>query len=299
MAGETRRIRELSTRPLDLTSPISMKEPSRGYCEGGWIPEGTAFVVSRVVWAGRAEGDSNGGGLFEVTVGGQTIVSVEDGESDGPVRGTWFGSIELGPGSEADTFLAIANSSAGEALLEGALVPRESGAAFAAENAGFFATAAPPPEAADPGPALTTPRVVLQARSGAGGGNPNRIDLRGRTSLYVDRLSERPLDFSLPPAVKDESVAYFEGGSLPERRVFVVTAARWSGSCAGDSNGDGELKLVVAGEELLQVENSPELQRGQWSGRLRVLPGEESRTYLEIANTSAGDVLLTGYFEDL
>jgi hypothetical protein len=34
-----------------------------------------------------------------------------------------------------------------------------------------------------------------------------------------------------------------------------------------------------------------------WTGRLVILPGEESRTYLEVANSSAGDVLLTGHFE--
>ena len=31
-------------------------------------------------------------------------------------------------------------------------------------------------------------RILLQVRAGAGGGNPNRIDMNGSTSIYVDHL---------------------------------------------------------------------------------------------------------------
>ena len=50
---------------------------------------------------------------------------------------------------------------------------------------------------------------------------------------------------------------------------------------------------------LVDEEDGTEEHHGVWTGALRVLPGEESRTYLEIANSSAADVLLTGHFESL
>jgi hypothetical protein len=299
MNGKLTRIEELSPDPLDLVSALSMKEPSRGYVEGGWIPDGSMFVVERVVYAGRAEGDSNGGGLFRVDVGGQKIVEVQEDAEKNAVQGVWTGRIELLPGDETETFLAVANSSAGEAILEGTLVPCEPCKGFGAPNAGFFVTVAPAPVELEPEAMLAAPRVVLQARSGAGGGNRNRVDMRGRTSIYVDRTSERPLDFHAPPKMDDESVVFFEGGALPKDRAFVVTAASWYGTSAGDSNGHGGLRLIVAGTKLVAEKSSDEVHRGQWSGRLRILPGEESRTYLEIANTSSGDVLLTGFFEEL
>ena len=44
----------------------------------------------------------------------------------------------------------------------------------------------------------TPHQVLLQLRAGAGGGNPNRIDMNGSTSIYVDRFSTDPLSFDVP-----------------------------------------------------------------------------------------------------
>lgn len=293
LSGQLERIDRRESTPLDLTSEIAQSEPARAYLEGGWIPAGLSFVVTAATWSGRALGDSNGRGLFTLVVGGETLVERE-GTPD-PVVGAWSGAITLSAGKEARTYLGLANSSAGEARLFGHFVAAESGLPWA-ENAGFLSTVAPevPVE-----PALAAPRVVLQLRAGAGGGNPNRIALHGQTSVYVDRLESAPLDFTRPPESSDDSLAYFEGGLVPAGQAFVVTSARWWGTSAGDSNGHGELKLVVANETLVAEVDGEGPNQGVWSGRLVVRPGEESRTYLEIANSSAGDALLTGYFEPL
>jgi hypothetical protein len=155
-------------------------------------------------------------------------------------------------------------------------------------------------KAEDPPPAeLTRPRVVLQARAGARGGNPNRIDLLGKKNAYVERIETRSLDLATPPLVSDPSLVYCEGGRVPAGQTFVITRATWSGSTKGDYNGPGGLELVIAGKEIAREEEGEEPVLGAWNGRLVVRPGEESETYLEIRNSSTADVLLTGYFEPL
>ncbi len=289
-------VRELSREPLDLSTPIEMDETSRAFFEGGWIPDGVLFHVQRVTWRGLARGDSNGRGWFAVVVGGQKLVACETTAE--PIEGSWTGDIVLAHGEEQTTYLGVANSSLGEAHLQGTFEAGRRKAGFG-PNKGFFAPHAAPVELAETRRnVLAQPRVVLQARSGAGGGNPNRVDMRGKTSLYVDHVEAAPLDFAVPPDPGDDSRVYFEGGEIPAGRVFVVAGATWQGSSVGDSNGHGELKLVVAGEVLVEESDSAAPHSGTWSGALRIVPGEESRTFLEIANTSSGDVLLSGYFED-
>jgi RNA polymerase sigma-70 factor (ECF subfamily) len=294
MNGELERIDELAPGPLDLSGQIDVHEPSRAYLEGGWIPDGLVFHVTRVAYDGRALGNGNGRGSFSVVVGGQELVT--HGTSPELVSGVWTGDIALAAGDERGTYLAIADSSAGEARLGGYFTP-STRPGFGRANAGFFRTVAPAPVEPAPGELLAAPRVVLQARAGAGGGNPNRIDLTGKTSIYVDRVEPRPLDFSQAPSMLEQSLVHFEGGHVPAGQAFVVTRATWWGTSAGDTNGHGELKLVVAGQVLVAEKNGEAPHFGSWTGRLVILPGEESRTYLEVANSSAGDVLLTGHFE--
>lgn len=293
MNGGLNRVDELSREPLDLSRPIEMDEPSRGYCEGGWIPEDQLFHVQRVTWSGTARGDSDGRGLFAVVVGGQELVASESTPES--IQGEWSGDIVLRPGDEQKTYLAIANSSAGEARLEGSFEAGRRQGGFG-PNKAFFTPHKSHAQAERK--ELAHPRAVLQAHAGAGGGNPNRVDLPGKTSIYVDRVESAPLDFAVPPDSRDDSRVYFEGGEIPDGKVFVVTNASWRGSSVGDSNGRGGLKLVVAGDVLIEEGTSETPHAGSWSGALRILPGEESRTYLEIANTSSGDVVLTGHFED-
>src|SRR5262249_7097118 len=159
-----------------------------------------------------------------------------------PRTGSWTGRLFVLPGEESRTYLEIANSSTGDVLLTGQFEP-----------VGRVDRGPKDPGVTSGGTrdVLAAARAVLQARSGAGGGNPNSIDLPGKVSIYVDHVEARPLDFSQPPTSRDESHVYFEGGHVPGGMAFVVTEASWSGSSAGDSNGHGELKLVVAGKVLV------------------------------------------------
>ncbi len=296
MNGALQRIDERSPEPLDLASPVSMGEPSRAYFEGGWIPQDKAFVVQRATWFGCAAGDTNASGRLQLVIGGQALVDVKNQAE--PIRGVWTGAIELLPGDEMETWLGIANSSTGDVLLQGTLVDHDPPRDFGAPNRGFFVTELPDDHDED-SPLLEVPRVVLQGRTGACGGNPVTVDLRGRTSIYVDEVHEHPLDFSVTPTMRDDALIYFEGGALREGTAFVVTQATWYGTSVGDTNGHGRFKLVVAGETLADDCDAETANRGSWLGLLRVVPGEESRTYLELANSSTGDVLLTGHFEQL
>lgn len=338
MSGVLERVDETSPVPLVLDGELDRNEPARAYVQGGRIPLDRAFHVTRIVHSGQVLGDTQGRGLFTLVVGGTEIVrsegkplepedlpQVEFGARGAPglaawelppdrtdivgriqlapTTAVWSGDIRLEPGDEDSTYLAVANASAGEARLVGYFVPRErprlpdtlppSGTARAAPDE-------PTPARLEANlPVLAEPRAVLQARAGAKGGNPNRIDLAGKTSPYVDRVERLPLDLSQPPAMRDESLVHFVGGHVPAGQVFVVTRATWWSTAAGDSNGHGEFKLVVAGKLLAERRDAAEPESGAWAGLLRIRPGRESNTYLEIANSSAADVLLLGYFEPL
>jgi RNA polymerase sigma-70 factor (ECF subfamily) len=138
-----------------------------------------------------------------------------------------------------------------------------------------------------------TPRVVLQLRSGAIGGNPVKLQMGGATT-YVDDVLDTPLDLTKFIDSHDPQQAYFEGGYVPLGATFVVTSARYRGQALGDSNGRGELRVVLAGDALFSENHTPEWIDATWKGRAEIEPGEEGETYLQVRNSSQGELVLEG-----
>jgi RNA polymerase sigma-70 factor (ECF subfamily) len=136
-------------------------------------------------------------------------------------------------------------------------------------------------------------RVVLQLRSGAVGGNPVKLNMGG-AATYVDEVLDAPLDLSKFIDSRDPQHAYFEGGYVPQGATFVVTSARYRGQALGDSNGGGELRVVLAGEALFSSKHTPEWIDATWEGRAEIEPGEEGETYLQVRNSSQGELVLEG-----
>ena len=145
---------------------------------------------------------------------------------------------------------------------------------------------------------MTRPRVVLQVRAGANGGNPNRIDMRGHTSIYIAAKSRVPLSFDKPVQMGERSTAYFEGGLVPAGKVFVIERVKYSGTCAGDTNGSGEFTVRVGPKTVVEVKDAKEPQSGVWEGPVEIESGDESTVYLHVGNSSMGDVLIEGHFRD-
>lgn len=150
-----------------------------------------------------------------------------------------------------------------------------------------------------PKPVLASPRVRLQLRAGAGGGNPNRINMIGEKSMYVEKISATPLSFEKPVEMNDESTAFFEGGVIPAEKQLIVTRVKYRGTCAGDSNGHGELLIRVGKDVIVKREEQKEPVEGEWSGRIAILPGDEHLVFAEIANSSSADVEISGEFAEL
>lgn len=293
MAGGERRVRELREQPLDLTAPIDANEPCVGHCAGGLVPVGQSFVVTQIDYHGGNPGDSNGSGAFRILVGGETVVDLPP--SDQPIRGQWTGRAVVASGQEAETRFEIANSSWGEVRLRGTFVAAAATlAAASARNRGFFSTE--PPLPAPVGPVLGVPSARLQVRAAMVGGNSCRIDLRGRRSMQVDGIADQPLDFAMPLAKDRRVEAFARGGVLLPGTTFVVTKVVYVGSAKGDSNGHGAFRIVVAGKPIVEHRNEAAPIQGEWTGELHIVSGQESRTYLEVANSSHGDVELFGHF---
>ena len=145
---------------------------------------------------------------------------------------------------------------------------------------------------------LTSPVVVLMVRSGAGGGNPNRVDMLGSLSSYVERRSREPLPWN-PVVDRDEkSIAYANGGAIPEGKAFAVTKVTWRAVAAGDSNGHGEYVVRLGKETIGQDRDKAASYSGSWQGRVLVHRGEESSVQVEVANSSAVEARFEGEFVD-
>lgn len=148
-------------------------------------------------------------------------------------------------------------------------------------------------------PVLAKPRVRLQLRAGAGGGNPNRIDMVGEKSIYVEKISPTPLSFEKPVTMNDESTAFFEGGAVPAGKQLVVTRVKYRGTCVGDGNGFGELLVRVGDQVIVHKKDQEAPVAGEWSGRVVIRPGDEFRVIAEVANSSSADVEISGEFAEL
>jgi hypothetical protein len=72
----------------------------------------------------------------------------------------------------------------------------------------------------------------------------------------------------------------------------LAEAAGRAGGAAGRARAGG---VQPRAEELVSARDPAQPIAGIWTGRIAVLPGEETRTYLEVANSSCAEVLLTGH----
>ncbi len=150
----------------------------------------------------------------------------------------------------------------------------------------------------DPSLLLQSPFVRLQLRKGAEGGNLNRIDMTGQTSIYVRRVSAGPLVVDNAPDMREQGVGYFQGGRIPAGKCFVITSIRYRGYAAGDSNGHGAF-LIHAGIKVVEnVRQKPVIAEKLWTGEIIVRPGEENSVYLEVANSSGGEAAFNGELRD-
>ena len=152
--------------------------------------------------------------------------------------------------------------------------------------------------------AMQSPRVVLQARGGAVGGNPCEVDLSGFDRGYFRSRSRQPLSLDGPIETSEEMRYHSSGGLIPHGRRYVVTHLRWRGQANGDSNGTGHFEVRVDGKALVESSRNnrdPEPappQQGEWRGRLVLEPGQEDRVLLVISNSSYGELVANGHFED-
>jgi hypothetical protein len=145
---------------------------------------------------------------------------------------------------------------------------------------------------------LQVPRIVLQVRSGADGGNPNRIDMLGHTTVYVDSVSPIPLKFDVAPKMNDRAIAYFDAGQVPPGKCLIIRSITYHGTAKGDTNGHGQLVVHAGKVEIVSKTNVPEIAQAKWEGQIEIRHGQESQVYLEVANSSSADVLMEGEIVD-
>lgn len=279
-----------SEQRLDVLAPPAADERCLAWSTGGTVPVGSTFVITRIEYRGGCRGDGNGRGAFRVVVNDHALV--DRPTSSEPIAGIWTGRVGVANGAEHRTFFEIGNSSWGEVQISGAFEAGQGLPGFGGTNAGFGK-----PPVVDPVPPrrLGVPEVRLQVRTGAVGGNACRFDLRARQSSYVDRVESAPLDFSMPLPPDQRCVAYGTGGLLEPGVTFVVTSVRFRAR-VGEGHG-APLRIVVAGVELVKSGSAATAAEGEQAGEFEIPAGEETRTYVEVGNSSYVDVVLSGRFE--
>jgi len=165
---------------------------------------------------------------------------------------------------------------------------------------------------------MAAPVVTLQLRAGAGGGNPNRVTMNGSTSAYVDVISDRPLDLTTAPNIAESSWCYFEGGFIPEGKVWIVKFIQFMARTDGDTNGRGEFLLQLGPYTVAHLPKNYDskkviytidggvrpLKAGEFVVRHSVAlnvplqPGDEKNVFAEVANSSLCNVVIRGDFVD-
>ncbi len=145
---------------------------------------------------------------------------------------------------------------------------------------------------------FSEPHVLLSVRSGAGGGNPNRIDMLGGKSIYVREVTHVPLVWDPFVEINETSRAYVHGNPVPAGKVFVITSVTWRGVAAGDSNGRGEVVIRAGDKELAKWRDDGRPRKGAFAGRILIRPGDESKVNVEVANSSHVEALFEGVLVD-
>ena len=136
--------------------------------------------------------------------------------------------------------------------------------------------------------------IVMQIKTGARGGYPAFLNLKGGTYRLDEAASSDELKFKIRPNIDDEDQYYLKGGYIPEGKALVINSIDVFGSAAGDSNGHGEAVLKVGRRKLLSVRDVPNAFRLWFEGKVVVYPGEEEEIGIEVANSSALDVRIKG-----
>ena len=298
--GSTYRLPEAMEEADAVPKPrVGENEPS-WFFRGGYVPKGRVLVVESVDLFAMAPGDNNGHGEAIFTLPSGSILEIRDEE--GPFQ-VWFDGLELvRPGEEGRLVAEVANSSALEVRVRGRLVTDEEAARL--ERRPFLPTVAPEGISRAGGKVdaarrylLEQPWLVLQVRAGAGGGNPNRVTMLGRGSNYLDGMSNGPIDLASPIDMKEKSVGYTNGGRVPRGRVFLVKKVTWRARAAGDSNGHGEALLQIGSQEIFRIRETADEQQGTWTGEIEIRPGEETSTFLEVANSSLAEAWVEGVWK--
>jgi len=149
------------------------------------------------------------------------------------------------------------------------------------------------------GKRIQSNRILVQMRTGAGGGNPVRVFLDESVNAYLDETSTEMLElFTGPIDMKMPSRAYVEGGDVPPGKVFEIDLIEWRATTHGDSNGRGGLRIEVAGEEIVKVDETPGPDSGRWMGRLALGPGDTAHAFVELRNSSECEVVFHGNWHD-
>jgi len=120
MIGGSYRLDATGAAPLALDKPVGMRDAGVAFCDGGRVPEGKIFVVTRIEYRASAKGDSNGSGEVFLKVGDTTIFRERDKAE--PIQGVWTGDIELIRGEERQVRLQIGNSSFADVKISGRFV---------------------------------------------------------------------------------------------------------------------------------------------------------------------------------
>lgn len=306
-------IHTLQQTPINTSGPVSISEKAVAFFQGGFVPTGKIWVLHKIRYSGSAWGDYNGHGEFIVSAGGTEIVHKRNDQN--PISGTWTGEITIQPGQEKTVYAEIANSSACDVILEGELIERSGQQQY------HSAISKSLPQLLEPrsdqvvrsaiharlqrqmfeysdgsfGSVMSSGRVRLQIRGGAGGGNPRRLYMNGAKSIYVDTLQGTPINTFGSVASSERSAAFFQGGFVPTGKIWVLHKITYSGSAQGDYNGPGEFIVSAGGTEIVHRHNDQQNPiAGTWTGKLTIHPGQENTVYAQIRNSSACDVILEG-----
>jgi hypothetical protein len=307
----------LSPVPLDVQSPVGLREADAAYVRSGVVPPGMVLLIEEVAVT-CAPRESHTRGESRSRPSRVTVQLPDQGSFDVPCRGRmqalfrgrtieWYPEMYDPEERTRATFEACA----GSVVVRGRLLDRAS--LMSSPDRGKTAAEPFAPVSWDGEGVLGDRPTRIQILADHGGGNPRTVTLEGVVAKRFGKEAVQPSpiwDDRLDLTQVRESSAWVENaGIVPPGKAYEVRRIEWRVRFApGERYRRATFVIAVNGKPLVEVPetSSDERERdlaalhraGRWDGAVRIRPGEESRFEVSASYYSMSDTTIYGTVVD-
>jgi hypothetical protein len=269
-------VKEFSLKPIpeeELSKPSS----AIAHVSGGFVPEGCAFLISKINLRVYANSSKSSAGFSSLHIHGSGPAGFYRGGVCAPFEAIWTGSMTIKPGEEECLQLGAEYFVGAHAVFEGQVIPIEN---VPDSEHGLWKLLGPLLPLSSPA------RVVLQVR--AGPSKSGKISMSGKNKSLGAVFWDTEIDVSRPLDLGEGSSAYCTPRFIEGGKKFMVTKISYRGflgTTEGESHS-GEIEIVCMGE-IVNLKDKNGYFSGTWSGS-REISGTSSTDFVQVKVSGPG-----------